>query len=76
MIKAILGFLAMLVTAGPAAAAGIEGYWAGTALRGGEERPIAIQVDRLNDGLVAHYDIPSLSLEGMPLDKFRYDPAS
>ena len=72
-MKAILGAVLSLLFAGAATAAGVEGHWRGTAMRGGETTKISLTVERSGDALVARYDLPRLGLAGMPLTKFAVD---
>ena len=45
-------------------------------LAGFETGSFCFYVERGPQGLHADYNIPALSLEGMPLTKFEYDPAT
>lgn len=74
-MKTILSFL-LFCLAGAASASPILGHWSGTAVRGGESRPLTLTVERSGEGLVARYAIPSLSLAGMPLSRFAFDDRS
>ena len=75
-MKAIAGFLFWLLLAGSAQAVQIEGFWSGVATRAGQQTPVSLHVEDGPQGLRAHYNIPALSLEGMPLNRFAYDPAT
>ena len=75
-MKAIFFLVMSLLLASAATAADVEGFWTGFAIRGGERRPISLHVERNDGDFSARYDIRSLSLEGMPLAKFVYDPAT
>jgi len=75
-MKAIVSFVLTLLLAGIAEAAPIEGFWSGMAVRGGDATPVTLHIERERGALVAHYNIPALSLAGMPLAKFTFDPAT
>lgn len=72
-MKYIYSFFASVILATSARAVGLDGFWSGTAMRGGESTSIRMRIETTPDGLNASYDIPQLSLEGMPLSGITYD---
>src|SRR5947209_17705300 len=69
-------FVLLLLLAASAQASVVEGFWTGTAVRGGESVPISMRVETAPNGLRAYYNIPSLSLEGVPLPNLAFDPVT
>lgn len=66
-MKVVLAFICLCLASTLSAAQPIEGLWAGTGTRGGEQRALTVQFIRGNDGARANYWIPELGLEQMPL---------
>lgn len=78
MVRLIFSFTALLFiwTATSIAQVPLEGVWNGTAIRGGQRRPIVVQFVRGADSLKAQYWIPALTLEQIPLGTVSFATAS
>jgi hypothetical protein len=72
-MRFVMTLLALIFAASQAEAQSIVGRWSGTATRGGDARPITLEIAETPQGLSAFYDAPSLGLAHIPLPGFNFD---